>query len=72
MTKMSSRSKKECLGCFELLPATAFYWDKRFVPWRRRSRCIGCMCTAQEDHNSRRPTERKVYKRQRRAAGKVG
>jgi hypothetical protein len=64
--------KKECHGCFQKLPPTAFYWDKRFTPWRRRSRCIACMCLAQAGHNSKREVERKVYKRQRRASGKVG
>ena len=67
---MTIEAKKPCLSCHDILPLSAFYWDKRWTPWRRRSRCISCMCLHQGRWNSKRETERMVYKRQRRASGR--
>lgn len=62
---------KVCRGCQRELPETAFYWLRRrgHLP-RRRGRCIECYIVAQTERNEARIEEKRVYDRQRLAAGK--
>jgi hypothetical protein len=55
-----------CTACNTRLPAEAFYWHKyKHKAWRRRSRCIDCMCLLQTKYNEARAEALRAGCRQR-------